>query len=89
MVPYLVFMAVFTDEHVRSSWMIYIVAYRSDVNEKTAFSIDPPCVNMIRGVLLVAVVIIRVDLEHVVAAISDPGGLVMENRHVVVGGEIM
>lgn len=82
-------MTVLTYEHIRASWVIHIVSNCSDVDEKTALGVDPSCINMVHGVLLVAVIVVRVDFEHVVAPIGDPRSFVVEDRHVVIGGEIV
>lgn len=69
--------------------MRQVVPDSSNVDEKAACRIDPPCVYDIEFVRLLSVDVVRVHLQHVISTLGDARRPVVEDGHIVVGAEIM
>ena len=69
--------------------MRVVVARGGDVDEQPADGVDPARVDDVVPVRLLAVDVVRVDLEQVVAAVGDAGRAVVEDGHVVVRGQVV
>lgn len=87
--PYPEFVPVLGVQHTLSGCMIVIVSYSSDVDKHATLGIDPSGINQVKSVRLLAIGIIRIDFEQILATLGDSWRLVVECGHVVIRREIM
>lgn len=86
---YIIFMLVLATQHSRTSWMRIILPHSGDIDEQTTVGINPPGINDVKRVRLIAYNVVWIDFEHVVSALRDTWSCVMKDCHFVIFGDKM
>lgn len=82
-------MAILATHHALPFWVRQVVPSRCDVDEKARHGIDPSRVDDVELVSLLPIYIMWVDFQHVVPSLGNPRGLVVEDRHIIVCGQVV
>lgn len=64
-----------------------VVPDRGDVDEHAALHVNPSRINLVECIGLLAIYIMRVDLEQIISTSLVSGRLVVIRRHIVIGGK--
>lgn len=88
-IAYSKLVAIFAGQHTLALGMSQVVSDSGNVDKHARVHVDPSRIDLVERIGLLAVYIVGVDLQQVVASSFVSGQSVVECRHVVVGGKIV